>query len=48
MLLKRYFTAALFDDAMSDNSPLFKTISRYLDEPMLAAPGKGYDEGACF
>jgi len=45
VLLKRYLTAALFDDAMTDNSPLFKTISGYLDEAMLAALAKGYEEG---
>jgi predicted acylesterase/phospholipase RssA len=45
VLLKRYVTAALFDDAMADNSPLFKTISRYLDEDMLAALAKGYGDG---
>ena len=28
VLLKRFFTAALFDDAMADNSPLFKTDTR--------------------
>ena len=48
VLLKRAFTAALFDDAMTDNAPLFKTISRYVDEAMLAGLAKGYDEGACF
>ena len=37
--------AALFDDAMTDNAPLFKTISRYLDDEMMAAIAKGYDEG---
>ena len=45
VLLKRYVTAALFDDAMADNSPLFQTISRYLDEDMLAALAKGYGDG---
>jgi predicted acylesterase/phospholipase RssA len=45
VLLKRAFTAALFDDAMADNSPLFKTISGYLNETMLAALAQGYDEG---
>ena len=45
VLLKRYVTAALFDDAMADNSPLFKTISRFLDEDMLAALAKGYGDG---
>jgi hypothetical protein len=45
VLLKRSFTAALFDDAMADNSPLFSTISRYLDEAMLASLAKAYDNG---
>jgi predicted acylesterase/phospholipase RssA len=45
VLTKRVITAALFDDAMTDNSPLFRTISRYLNEEMLAAIAKGYDEG---
>ena len=37
VLKRRRFTAALFDDAMADNSPLFQTISLYLNEAMLAA-----------
>ena len=45
VLLKRRFTAALFDDAMTDNSPLFETISGYLNEAMLAALAKSYDDG---
>jgi predicted acylesterase/phospholipase RssA len=45
VLLKRGFTAALFDDAMADNSPLFKTISGYLNETMLADLAKGYNDG---
>jgi predicted acylesterase/phospholipase RssA len=45
VLLERGFTAALFDDAMTDNSPLFKTISGYLNEGMLAALAKSYDDG---
>ena len=45
VLLKRSITAALFDDAMTDNAPLFKTISEYLDEAMLAALAKAYQEG---
>ena len=36
ILTKRGLTAALFDDAMADNEPLFKTISRYVDDRMLA------------
>ena len=38
-------TAALFDDAMADNSPLFKTITKYLDDQMLADIAKAYDAG---
>ncbi len=45
VLLKRAMTAALFDDAMADNSPLLKTISRYVDESMLADLAKNYEEG---
>ena len=45
VLLKRYLTAALFDDAMADNSPLFETISRYLHKDMLVAIAKAYGEG---
>jgi hypothetical protein len=41
----RGFIAALFDDALADTTPLFGTISRYLNEEMLAAIGRGYDEG---
>ena len=45
VLLKRCITAALFDDAMTDNAPLFKTISDYLDEAMLAALARAYQDG---
>jgi predicted patatin/cPLA2 family phospholipase len=45
VLRKRYLTAALWDDALADNSPLFKTISTYLNEAMLAAIARAYDEG---
>ena len=45
VLIKRAITAALFDDAMSDNAPLFQTISRHLNDAMLAALAKTYDEG---
>ena len=45
VLEKRGFMAALFDDALADNAPLFKTISLYLNDAMLAAIGKSYDEG---
>ena len=45
VLSKRMITAALMDDAMADNLPLFRTISRYLNEEMLAALAKAYNEG---
>jgi len=45
VLLRRYLTAALFDDAMADNSPLYQTISRYLTREMLAAVAKTYEDG---
>ncbi len=41
----RGFMAALYDDALEDTSPLYATISRYIDEPLLAAIARGYDEG---
>src|SRR5512146_2504093 len=37
VLRRRWLTAAIFDDALADTTPLFETISRYLDERMLAA-----------
>jgi predicted acylesterase/phospholipase RssA len=45
VLLERYLTAALFDDAMADNSPLYETISRYLNKEMQAALAKTYEDG---
>jgi len=45
VLLSRRFTAALWDDAMTDNSPLFKTISQYLNEEMQADIAKAYGQG---
>ncbi len=45
VLVRRRFTAAIWDDGMADNSPLFRTISRYLDEAMLAEIGRAYDSG---
>ena len=45
VLTKRSITAALFDDALADNHPLFNTISSYLGEDILAAIAKAYDQG---
>ncbi len=38
-------SGVLFHDALADNSPLFKTISRYLTTDMQADLAKGYEEG---
>ena len=45
VLTKRGFTAVLFDDAMTDNEPLFKTISSYMTDEIVVAMGKAYDQG---
>ena len=45
VLSKRFFTAALTEDALADNAPLFATISRYLNQEMLSGLARGYDEG---
>jgi predicted acylesterase/phospholipase RssA len=45
VLTKRNITAALFDDALTDNQPLFKTISGYLTEDILAAIASAYGQG---
>ena len=36
---------AVFADGLADNSPLFRTISRYMNEAMLAAIARTYGEG---
>jgi hypothetical protein len=45
VLIRRSIFAALNDDALSDNTPLFNTISGHFDEAMLAAIAKAYGEG---
>ncbi|MCZ8149814.1 MAG: patatin-like phospholipase family protein, partial [Roseomonas sp.] len=45
VLIRRWLTAAVFDDGLADTAPLFATISDYLDEAMLVAIARGYDEG---
>ena len=45
VLRPRGLLAALTEDALADNEPLFRTISRYLDARMLAAIERGYEEG---
>ena len=41
----RGLTAALFDDAMADTSPLAKIIAHYADEKMFAAIAREYKDG---
>jgi hypothetical protein len=41
----RFMLTALFDDAFSDTSPLFRLISRYVDDRMLAAIAREYEKG---
>ncbi len=45
VMASRGYSAALFDDALNDNQPLFRTISRVVDEAMLTALAKAYGEG---
>ncbi|MBV8412273.1 MAG: patatin-like phospholipase family protein, partial [Alphaproteobacteria bacterium] len=45
ILSQRSITAALLSDAMADNTPLYRTISRFVDERMLAAIAAAYDQG---
>ncbi len=43
--VSRGLLAALFDDGLADTAPLFRTISRYLDETMLAAIARAHADG---
>jgi len=46
VLEQRYLlSAALFEDALADNAPLFRTISKYLDDAMLADIARAYERG---
>jgi hypothetical protein len=45
VLVPRFITAALWDDALADNAPLFQTISKYLDDRMVAEIARAYDGG---
>jgi len=36
---------AIFSDGLADNAPLLRTISRYMNEAMLAGIARGYGEG---
>lgn len=41
----RYFTAALLNDGMADTLPLLATISRFLNEALMAEIARGYRQG---
>ena len=45
VLRERSLIAAFTDDAFADNAPLFATLSRYLDQQMLADLANAYNEG---
>jgi len=46
VLEQRYLlSAALFEDALADSAPLFRLISRYLTEEMLADIARAYERG---
>jgi predicted acylesterase/phospholipase RssA len=46
VLETRYLlNAALFEDALADSAPLFRTISRHLNEAMLADIAEAYQQG---
>ncbi len=42
---RRYIFAALFNDALSDTLPLLRTVSRNVDEAMLAAIAQAHGQG---
>ena len=48
VFLRRSLTAALFDDAMADSSPLAATIRHYADQSMLDAIAREYQRGRLF
>jgi predicted patatin/cPLA2 family phospholipase len=45
ILKRRGYIAALIDDALADNSPLYAIISKHLDAAMMAAIARAYDSG---
>lgn len=42
---RNLLNAALFEDALADSAPLFRTISKHLNEAMLAEIGEAYNRG---
>ncbi len=45
VLAKRWYTAALWDDALADNAPLRETVARLVDQDMLNAIAAEYGKG---
>lgn len=45
VIVQRSITAAIWNDGMADNTPLFRTISRYIDDALLAEIARAYDSG---
>jgi len=45
VFVDRGIIGGIFADALSDTTPLWKLISRYVDEPMLAAIAREYQKG---
>jgi hypothetical protein len=43
--IERGIIGGIFDDAMSDTTPLWELISRYVDEPLVAAIAREYAKG---
>ncbi len=42
---KKFITAALTDDALADTSPLYATISKHVDERLMARIAEEYEKG---
>ena len=45
VFVDRGIIGGIFDDALSDTTPLWQLISRYVDEPMVAAIAREYQKG---
>ena len=45
ILEERNLLAALFDDAMADNAPLWKLVGRFVDDDMLRAIAREHEKG---
>ena len=45
VFVERGIVRGIFDDALDDTTPLWKLLSRYVDEPMVAAIAREYQKG---